>query len=108
MGAVTVGKIMENILTAEYFINHTNEDFALHTGEGRLVLLRLASVTKLTDYGSACLSRQPFCLLFDGPGPYALCQGTYRLTHPAMGAVEIGLVPIAHHEAGFQYQAVFN
>ena len=99
---------MENVLTLECFINHVDENFAVQMIDGRPMVLRLALVTELTDYGYTCLNRPPFSLLFDGPGPDVLSQGIYRLSHPKMGEVEIGLVPIAQHASGFRYQAVFN
>ncbi len=52
--------------------------------------------------------REPFELRFRGAGPYCLNQWTHRLRNPAMGELDIFLVPIAREDDHFVYQAVFN
>jgi hypothetical protein len=51
----------------------------------------------------------PFALEFSGPTEPALDQRIYRLGHPALGELEIFLVPIGIEPAGGRrYEAVFN
>jgi hypothetical protein len=51
--------------------------------------------------------RQPFSLVFRGPGEELLPQSTYLLEHPELGALQIFLVPISRDEGGARYEAVF-
>jgi hypothetical protein len=52
--------------------------------------------------------RAPFSLVFEGPAEPQLPQATYALAHPAIGSLDIFLVPVAHCPAGIRYQAIFN
>ena len=53
-------------------------------------------------------SRPPFVLTFQAAGPRPLPQAIYRLEHPALGGLEIFLVPVARCDGGFRYEAVFT
>jgi hypothetical protein len=50
--------------------------------------------------------REAFSLLFSSPVPAQ--QGVYALHHPALGRLEIFLVPVAQDGAGVQLEAVFS
>ncbi|HYR63822.1 MAG TPA: hypothetical protein VET24_14480 [Actinomycetota bacterium] len=52
--------------------------------------------------------REPFSLQFLGPRSPVLPQGTYRLTHPKVGALDLFLVPIGASDAGVTYEVVFG
>ena len=52
--------------------------------------------------------REPFSLIFDGPHAPAFEQGTYELTHDAIGTQAIFLVPIARDADRTAYQAIFT
>ena len=52
--------------------------------------------------GAPAVARAPFSLLFDGPE--GLQQGIAALEHPALGAVQLFLVPIGPG----RYEAVFT
>jgi hypothetical protein len=52
--------------------------------------------------------RQPFALLFEGPGEPALPQCVYRVQHPAIEPLDMFLVPVGRASAGVQYEAIFN
>ncbi len=51
--------------------------------------------------------RDPFRLLFRGPGEPVLSQHTHRLGHPALGVLEIFLVPVGRDAQGTSYEAIF-
>jgi hypothetical protein len=53
--------------------------------------------------------RRPFSLLFLGPvSRQYLLQGTYRLEHDQLGALDIFLVPLGPEHGRMRYEAVFN
>lgn len=52
-------------------------------------------------------TRAPFSLMFGGPPEPLLRQGIHRLEHPALGPLELFLVPVAPDATGARYQAVF-
>ena len=51
---------------------------------------------------------EAFSLFFDGPPTPFLPQRTYTLRQPALGEVDMFLVPVGRKGDGFQYEAVFN
>jgi len=87
------------------FSPYLNDTFsALH--DGVEVSLVLVEAVALDATGIA--GREPFSLLFHGHSPTLLPQDIYQIRHPAVGECAIFLVPVARHENGFAYQAVFN
>lgn len=55
--------------------------------------------------------RRPFSLLFHGPSEPVLPQGTYRVEHESMEALDLFLVPIGpdpEAQADMVYEAVFG
>jgi Domain of unknown function (DUF6916) len=52
--------------------------------------------------------RHPFALVFRSPSEANLEQGSYRLTHPALGVQMMFLVPIEEDAEGRYYEAVFT
>lgn len=90
-------------LTAEAFRPRLNEAFRL-TGPGPALDLVLAEVT---DAGKGA-SRRAFSLIFSAPAQPVKPQAIYRLEHPAMGALEIFLVPLGPEHGTFRYQAIFT
>lgn len=52
--------------------------------------------------------RDPFSLLFLGPGEPLLPQATHPLRHPDLGVLEIFLVPISRGADGVRYEAIFT
>lgn len=52
--------------------------------------------------------REPFELEFRGPPAAIWPQGIYRFGHPALGEVDIFVVPIASDADGVTYHASFN
>lgn len=54
-------------------------------------------------------AREPFSLLFEADSALGLlAQGTYALTHDALGENNMFLVPVGKDGDRYQYQAVFN
>jgi hypothetical protein len=55
-------------------------------------------------------ARLPFSLIFRSAEPGALPQRIYRVEHPALGALEIFLVPLGAEPSGsgMRYEAVFT
>ena len=98
-------------LTAASFDEHRTTVFRLQTG-GEPLPLELVEVQRASYAADPAAigpnsQREPFSLLFRGPrSPYAR-QGTHRLEHDALGAVELFLVPLGPDAAGMRYEAVF-
>jgi hypothetical protein len=90
-------------LTAADFAAHLHERFELDAGgEGQLSL-------ELVDVAGGGGERQrPFSVAFLGPTDPVLPQRIYRIEHPALGTLELFLVPIGRDAAGVGYEAVFN
>ena|ERR1700733_9795459 len=72
---------------------------------GGTVALKLA---KTGSYGQATREGGAFSLLFVAPAGPWLPQGTYPVKHPALGTMEIFLVPTGPSDNGNGYHAVFT
>lgn len=95
-------------LTHADFARHVHETFRTQV-DGATVDLELSAAEPLARGREHGTHRQPFSLIFRGPKAPPLAQQIYRLEHPAMGALEIFLVPIGPDEGGtLRYEAVFN
>jgi hypothetical protein len=95
-----------NRLTSADFTPYLNQTFTVDLDEQMVIPLELVSVT---ETGSARDGWQPFELLFLGPvSRQYLVQGTYRLEHEQMGALDIFLVPLGPEGGRMRYEAVFN
>ena len=100
------------------------ESFTIHTFSGHLggkfcvypdasnspLEVELISATALG--GSAGCEpparRQPFSIVFRGPGDVLLPQRIYRIEHEEIGAFDLFLVPIGLDEEGLRYEAIFT
>src|SRR3954452_2527332 len=90
-------------LRIDDFTLHLEAVFDMQTAGG-VMPLKLAKVDPAGDSGRA---GGAFSLIFVAPqGPW-LPQGMYAVMHPALGAMEILLVPIGPAPRGNGYQAVF-
>jgi hypothetical protein len=86
------------------FSPHLDATFDLQAA-GAAVPLKLAKVDPVGDSGRA---GGAFSLIFVAPkGPW-LPQAIYPLTHPALGVMEIFLVPVGPMQGGNGYQAIFT
>lgn len=92
------------MLTLNTFVPHVGSRFVINVDAAQTIALEL---TTAEDLGSNARQEQ-FHLLFQGPPDSPLRQSIYTLEHPALGTMELFLVPIARKPEGFVYQAVFN
>jgi len=95
--------VLENV-TVDSFEGRVGDRFDLDA-DGETHELTLDECKRL---GSAALEREPFSLVFLGPGEPILPQRTYPLSHQELGRLEIFLVPIAQDDDGTRYQAIFS
>jgi hypothetical protein len=86
------------------FTPHRDAVFDLHAADG-VVPLKLA---KADPAGNSGRPGGAFSLLFVGPRHNALPQAIYPVQHPALGTMEIFLVPIGPLADGNGYQAIFT
>lgn len=94
------------MLTLEHFAPLQGQRFELHAEDLAATELALVEAQALTAHPGAL--RAPFSLVFEGPAEPLLPQATYGLAHPALGPLDIFLVPVARGPAGIRYEAVFN
>ena len=53
-------------------------------------------------------AREPFSLLFRGPQGLRVGQGTYQLSNPSLGELEIFITQVADGPQGSEFEAVFT
>lgn len=86
------------------FEPHQGETFALQAA-GNELTMRLIEVQRL---GTAVREGGAFSLLFTAPpGPF-LPQAIYPVAHPALGTLELFVVPLGPKDGGNQYEVVFT
>ena len=95
---------MTEVFSMDTFSGHVNTKFLMHYGDSQTAQLELTSVV---DVGSSPRQIQ-FSLLFQGPDNAPVAQGTYKLEHDKLGALDIFLVPVGKDAKGVEYQAIFN
>ena len=95
---------MSELLTKEAFTENLNTKFRIPLASSVTAELELIEVveTMVTP------RQQQFSIFFRGPLEYLLQQGTYRMEHEKMGALDIFIVPVGKEPEGFRYEAVFN
>lgn len=93
-------------LTRSSFEPLLNQRFALQAGE-HAVEIELVEVQSLGPAPRPTM-REPFSLLFNGPNAPAFRQGTYSLTHEAIGTQALFLVPLGRNPERTLYQAIFT
>jgi hypothetical protein len=93
-------------LTVDDFAATVGTRYATDAGPAGPTELELVSADAVGDAGPG-VPRAPFSLVFLGPPDHPLGQGTHALQHPALGELEIFLVPIAPDADGRRYEAVF-
>jgi hypothetical protein len=95
-------------LTIETFEPHVGTSFWAEFPAGGKVELRLERVAKVMESVAAQLPRHPFSLFFIGPGSHMLEQSIYHLTHEALEAMDIFIVPVSKTADSYKYEAVFT
>lgn len=91
-------------LRIDDFAAHLGADFEMLVGDG-VVPLKLVKVDPAGNSGRA---GGAFSLVFVAPKGTGHQQATYLLTHPALGTMEIFLVPVGPESGGAGYQAIFT
>jgi Domain of unknown function (DUF6916) len=86
------------------FTPHLDASFDMQTADG-VVPVRLAKVDPAGNSGRA---GGAFSLIFVAPAGPFLPQAIYPVTHPALGTMEIFLVPVGPAQGGNGYQAIFT
>jgi hypothetical protein len=91
-------------LQIDDFTPHQNAEFEMQTADC-VVALKLARVEPAGNSGRP---GGAFSLLFAGPNGAWLPQAIYSVRHPALGRMDIFLVPIGPLADGNGYQAIFT
>jgi hypothetical protein len=90
--------------TADDFAPRRNEEFRLSAPAGQVIL----TLTEVRRLGEAQRPGGAFSLLFVVQGGSALPQATYQIDHPALGSMDMFIVPIGPMPGGAGYEAVFT
>ncbi len=99
---------MTDKLTEAAFAQQLNTKFRVNLDTPQPVELELVEVKGYHNTPEEQGGMERFSVFFSGPADIPLSQQTYRLEHEQMGQLDIFIVPIARHEQGFRYEAVFN
>ena len=91
-------------MTRDEFAAHQGSAFRVALEGGRAVDVHLALVSDLRRMPG----QEGFSLLFHGPAEPALAQGTFPMSHPQMGEMDLFVVPISRDECEAVYEAVFS
>ncbi|MHC2434637.1 DUF6916 family protein [Bradyrhizobium sp. USDA 4451] len=91
-------------LQIDDFTPHQDMEFEMQAAD-RVVVLKLA---KVEPAGNSGRPGGAFSLLFAGPKGAWLPQAIYPVRHPALGVIEMFLVPIGPLADGNGYQAIFT
>ncbi len=103
-------KTLATIALAD-FADRLGEKFQLQAGPGAAVEVTLASASSLgfnPRAGGAKADRESFSVMLHAPKTWKLPQGTYRLVHPDLGALDLFLVPLGPDEQAMRLEAIFN
>jgi hypothetical protein len=96
--------------TVETFSGHVGETFQIHPDISNPLDVELISASSLGEESESAGSnrRQPFSIVFRGPGDVLLPQRIYRIEHEEIGVFDLFLVPIGPDEKGLRYEAIFT
>lgn len=89
------------------FETRVGDRFPLRDATGRCAALRLVEAVDVPVRGAWPSPRRPFSVLFEVADGEALPQGTYRLSHPALGDLDLLLVPVVSDGPARILQAIF-
>ena len=95
------------LLSIQNFAGAANQEFEISMGEAAMSVT-LIEVKPLQQQPYPGMMREPFSLLFKSASPIILPQKMYRIKNPAVGAIDVFLVPVAQDQGAIVYQAVFN
>lgn len=91
-------------LSIDDFEPHLNAIFEMNSPRGKVPL----QLAKTESAGQARREGGAFSLLFVAPAGAFLPQAIYPVQHPALGIMEIFLVPVGPVPGGNGYHAVFT
>jgi hypothetical protein len=95
------------LLTASDFHLQVGTDFFIHFTDEATGIAQLEKVVDLPRYAN--LERQPFSILLQTKQKERYYQqAIYTIEQPALGSMQIFLVPVGCNEKGMQYEAVFS
>ena len=95
------------LLTAADFHAQVNKDFFIHFSDEVITAAQLDKVVELPPYSN--LERKPFTILLQTTQKnHHYQQAIYTIEQPALGTMQIFLVPVGCNEKGVQYEAVFS
>jgi hypothetical protein len=95
-------------LNRESFSRQLNTKFSFAHGKIQGVSVKLIEVNDLTPKAMAPSGKECFAVVFLGPRNAPLRQETYAVTHESLGKFDMLVVPIASHNEGVYYEAIFN
>lgn len=96
---------MREQLTRIAFVPHLDTTFRMNVvGEDSIDLVLIEANDKTPER----FEGEQFSLIFKGPLDPFLPQQIYPLDHPAMGRLDLFLVPVDQQKDGFYYEAFFN
>ena len=96
---------MTQKMMREDFEAHLNTTFRLLRGEAEPLELELVDIA---GGGGSFPNSYSFSLLFRGGSHFVLSQHIFTLEHPALGTLDLFLVPVGREPDGYRYEAVFS
>ena len=90
--------------TQESFARRLHSKFAIRADASRSFALELIDVKG----HAAPPTYEAFSLMFRAPVDVPAEQGTYRLEHESLDAMDVFLVPVKRDDGGLYFEAVFN
>ena len=111
MQNVALPQLLPAYPTCQQFADQIGSSFAVSVSGGALVQLELVHVTpyeQSLDVKDKSLKIQAFSITFSGARAQHLPQNSYTMEHPALGEMNIFIVPIGPDAQGMRYEAVFN
>jgi len=108
--AAVLGGLLPGDLALSRFSPYVGQQFTiqvnlLHTEKATLVE---ATPRQPRPADRPGLQGEAFSLIFAGGGAKAFDNGTFTLSHPAMGTVTLFLVPVGRAQQAQHYQAVID
>ena len=91
-------------LSMEDFEPHRGQSFRL-TSNGHALELKLDEVQRL---GTAVRAGGAFSLVFVTPAGPSLPQAIYPVDHPALGTLELFVVPLGPKDGSNRYEVIFT
>jgi hypothetical protein len=100
--------MMLDKLTAADFEPHIGSTFTIQYADAEALAVSLASVVPIAHEPPPG-QRRGFSLTFQSTiTDRYLPQGVYGIAHPALGTLELFVVPHQANQTGFTYEVIFN